>query len=61
MYMYGASPVALVVKNLPTDAGDPGDVGSISGSGRSPGGGHDNPVFLLGESFGQRSLADYSP
>jgi len=28
-----------VVKNLPSSAGDAGDVGSISGWGRSPGGG----------------------
>ena len=28
-----------MVKNPPTSAGDAGDVGSISGSGRSPGGG----------------------
>ena len=31
------SQVALVVKNLPTNAGDLRDVGLISGSGRSPG------------------------
>ena len=31
-------------KNLPTSAGDITDVGSILGSGRSLGGGHDNPV-----------------
>ena len=30
-----------MVKNLPANAGD---VGSISGSGRSPGGGNDNPL-----------------
>ena len=35
--------MVLVVKNLPADAGDIKDVGSIPGSGRSPGGGHDNP------------------
>ena len=40
----GASQVALVVKNLPANAGDIRDVGSISGSGRSPGGGHGNPL-----------------
>ena len=39
-----ASQVALVVKNLPTNAGDVRDVGSISGSGRSPRGGHGNPL-----------------
>ena len=31
----------LVVKNSPTNAGD---TGSISESGRSPGGGHGNPL-----------------
>ena len=39
-----ASPVALVVKNLPANAGDVGDVGLIPGSGRSPGGGDGNPL-----------------
>ena len=39
-----ASQVALMVKNLPTNAGDKRDVGLIPGSGRSPGGGHDNPL-----------------
>ena len=33
----GASQVAQVVKNLPANAGDAGDMGSISGLGRSPG------------------------
>ena len=39
-----------------------GDVGSIPGSGRSPGDGKGNPtlVFLPGESCEQRSLAGYS-
>ena len=32
----------LVVKNLPANAGDTRDLSSIPGSGRSPGGGHDN-------------------
>ena len=31
-------PGGSVVKNPPVNAGDTGDVGSISGSGRSPGG-----------------------
>ena len=35
----GASQVALVVKNLPADAGDVRDVGLIPGLGRAPGGG----------------------
>ena len=39
------------------------DLGSIPGSGRSPGEGNDNPssVLLLGKSHGQRSLVGYSP
>ena len=36
--------VVLVVKNLPANAGDIRDVGSIPGSGRSSGGGHGNPL-----------------
>ena len=51
-----------VIKNLPADAGDVRDTGSIPGLGRSPGVGHGNPlpVFLPRESCGQRSLAVYS-
>ena len=39
------------------------DLGSISGLGRSPGGGHGNPLqyFCLVNLYGQRSLAGYSP
>ena len=33
-----------MVKNLPANAGDTKDTGSISGSGRSPGGGNGNPL-----------------
>ena len=33
-----------MVKNPPADEGDIRDVGSIPGSGRSPGGGHSNPL-----------------
>ena len=40
----GASQVVLVVKNLPVNAGDQRDVGSIPGLGRSTGRGHDNPL-----------------
>ena len=36
--------VALVVKNLPANAGDIRDTRSVPGSGRSPGGGHGNPL-----------------
>ena len=32
-----------VVKNLPANVGDKRDMGSLPGSGRSPGGGHSNP------------------
>ena len=40
-----------------------GDVGSIPGLGRSPGGGHGNPLqySCLENLHGQRSLAGYSP
>ena len=40
----GVSQVALVVKNLSASAGDVRDMGSIPELGRSPGGGHDNPL-----------------
>ena len=33
-----------MVKNLPANAGDTGDAGSIPGSTRSPGGGNGNPL-----------------
>ena len=36
--------MALEVKNLSANAGDERDAGLISGSGRSPGGGHGNPL-----------------
>ena len=48
-----------MVKNLPANAGDSRDGGSIPGSGRSPG--ESTPVLLPGKSHGQRSLVDYSP
>ena len=52
-----------MVKNPSADAGDRGDAGLIPGWGRSPREGHGKltPVFLPGESHGQRSLAGYSP
>ena len=37
-------PGGSVVKNLPANAGDVRDKGSIPGSGRSPGGGNGNPL-----------------
>jgi len=39
-----ASQVALVVKNPPANAGATRDVGLIPGWGRSPEGGHGNPL-----------------
>ncbi|XDB64006.1 hypothetical protein AB1E18_017323 [Capra hircus] len=49
------SPGALVVKSPPVSAGDVRDVGQTPGVGRwDP-----TPVFLPGESHGQRSLAGY--
>ena len=52
-----------MVKNMPANAGDIRDVGSVPGLGRSPGEGNGYPlqVFLLGESHRQRSLERYSP
>ena len=53
------SQVTQWVKNLPANAGG---AGSIPGSGRSLAGAQQpTPVFLPGESFGQRSLVGYSP
>ena len=57
MESYWTSQVALVVKNLPANAGDIRDVSSIPGSERSHGKGNvTHSVFLAGESHGQRSL-----
>ena len=39
-----ASQVTLAIKNLPADAQDARDKGSIPGLGRSPGGGIGNPL-----------------
>ena len=36
--------MALVVKNLPANAGDTRDAGSIPGLGRCPAGGYDNAL-----------------
>ena len=41
---YGASQVALVVKNLPANAGGIRDVFHVPGSGRSPEEGNGNPL-----------------
>jgi len=56
-------PGGSVIKNLPTNAGDLGDTGSVPGLGRF----HQRrkwqpiPVFLPGKFHGQRSPAGYSP
>ena len=47
-------------KESACSAGDAEDLGLTPGLGRSPGGGHGNPL-LPGESCGQRSLVGYSP
>ena len=44
MNFWWASHVALVVKNQAANAGDTRDMGSIPGSGRSPGVGNDYPL-----------------
>ena len=51
-----------MVKNLPASARDPGDGGSIPGLGRSPGGGHGNPLqYSCLLAHGQRRLVGYNP
>ena len=47
LIVFGASQVALLVKNPPAKAGDIRNEGSIPGSGRSPGGGPGNPLQYL--------------
>ena len=61
--IFGASQVVVVVKDLPASAGDVRDAGSIPGSGRSPGGGHGNPLqySCLENPHGQKSLMGCSP
>ena len=56
-------PGGSVVKNPPASAEDVRDTGLIPGLGRSPGGGHGNPLqySCLENPHGQRSLAGYSP
>ena len=47
IFIYLASgdfPSGSVVKNLPANAGDAGDMGLIPARERSPGGGHGNPL-----------------
>ena len=58
-----ASQMALVVKNLPTNAGDLRDAGSILGWGKIPCRRAQQPilVFLPGKFHRQQSLLGYSP
>ena len=55
--------VALAVKNLPANAGDVGDAGSIPGRERAPGVGNGNPsqYSCLKNPHGPRNLAGYCP
>ena len=58
-----ASQVVLVAKKLPANTGNMIAKGLIPWLGRSPGGGHGNPLqySCLKIPHGQRSLAGYSP
>ena len=51
-----------VIKNLPANAGDKGNVGSIPGSGRASGemSWQPTPVFFPGKFHGQKCLEGYS-
>ena len=55
--IFRAAQVVLVVKNLPTTAGDIRDMSSIPGFGRSPGVGNGNPLqcFCLENSMDRRA------
>ena len=63
MHCNWASQVALVVKNLPANAGDIRVVGLIPGWGRSLGGGHGNPLqySCLENPMDRWNLVGYSP
>ena len=52
--------MAQMVKEITCNVGD---LGSIPGSGRSPGGGHGNPLqySCLENPHGQRNMVGYSP
>ena len=61
IFKYQASQVVVLAKNPLGNVEDIRDMGSIPVLGRSYGGGQPTPVFLPGESHGQRSLVGYSP
>ena len=50
-----------MVKNLPASAEDIRDLGLIPGSGREKGEWQPTPVFLPGESHGERRRVGYNP
>ena len=50
-----------MIRNVPANAGDVRDVGSVSMSGRSPGGGHGNPLQYTGLENPRDILGGYSP
>ena len=62
-YMIKGFPGGTVVKNLPANAGDARDKGSIPGLRRCPWSRkwQPTPIFLPGKLHCQRSLAGYSP
>ena len=62
-FVIGASHVALVVNNLPANAGDIRDTTLIPWFRKIPWrtAWQPTPVFLPGESHGQRGLVGYSP
>ena len=57
------TPLVPVAKEPPANAGDKRDMGSITGLGGSPGGGHGNPLLYscLENPHRQRSLVGCSP
>ena len=58
--LIGGFPVGAVVKNLPTNEGDPRDTGASPGLGRSRRRNRQSaPVYLPGRFHGQRSLVGY--
>ena len=67
--IYSTSSLSQIQTNIPggsegkASACNAGDLGSIPGSGRSPGEGNGNPLqySCLEKSHGLRSLVDYSP
>ena len=57
MYLKRYTDFVPMVKNLPANPGDARDTGVIPGLGRSPGGGHSNPLqcSCLENSMGRRA------